>query len=251
MTRSCIVLVALLALAPTAHSQSAASPADTSRRWTVGSVNVRAGGSQLGLAELNSSLARGGHPTFANQLVMYGLSGSVRFGRASVGVTGESSLPVNRTTESWLTRLSAGGATIDAAFALIDARGLVLSPMASVGVRRTSLHFERRGDFTYDQGLEDPSRGVDLSSRGAIAQYGASAEAHVRTRLTGMLSLSVQAGTTRPFGSMITYAGDNRVTGEPSRATGSFFRIGLGKPLGKRREIMSSASAALLSVIGH
>src|SRR4051812_31169898 len=154
--------LAMTLLARSAHAQeNSDAPKDTAR-WTTGATQVRVGSAHLGLDRLNAGLAENHRPTFSNTLRTLGISTYARRGRLIAGASIEGSLPHRTTDASWTTKLSANTATLDAGYVMLDGSRLMVSAGASVGLRNTSLHFERRGNFTYGDGLEDPARGVDL-----------------------------------------------------------------------------------------
>jgi hypothetical protein len=218
-------------------------------RWTTGSINVQLGAARLGLAELNQSLAANGRPAFSTNVATIGVSGYARFGRMLVGVGGESALPQRELSSGWVSKISFGSATLDAGFALIDRRHLLVYPQLSLGLRKTSLRMERSGDFTYDAGMQDPARGVALSTRSALAGFGLVAESHLSTRRTGAFSIGLRAGVVQPLGSPATSAGESAVTGTPRENAGRYLRLSVGKPIGKRGDVISALSTALLSII--
>lgn len=222
---------------------------DSAPQWTVGATQFRGGSMDLGLERLNADLSRNGRPTFSSSIPSVGVSTYARHGRMLVGASVEGTLSRRGVQDGWVTKLSASAATLDAGMALIDASRFFVYSMASLGLRSTSLHFEHRGDFTYDDGLGDPARGVDLSSRGGIAQLGVSAEWRFDTRIAGRFALAVQMGTTQPLGSPSTSAGENRVSQTPNPTSGRYIRIAFNKPLARRARAFDTAGAALLSML--
>jgi hypothetical protein len=218
-------------------------------RWSTGSLNVQIGTARLGLAELNESMQSNGRPAFSTKVATIGVSGYTRFGRIVLGVGGESALPQREMSAGWISKISFGSAMVDAGIAAIDRPGLLVYPQVSLGLRKTSLRMERSGDFTYDEGVQDPARGVALSSRSALAGFGLVAEGHWTTRRTGSFSVGARAGVVQPFGGPGTSAGESSVTGTPREASGRYLRLSIGKPIGKKRDMMSGLSTALLSII--
>jgi len=241
-------LIAVL-LASSAAAAQEKSTADSSARWTVGATQFRAGGLRLGLGSLNTDLARNGRPVFSNTIPSFGISTYARKGRVLFGASADGSLPRRGAQGGWVTKLAAGSATLDGGLALIDASRTFVYTMLSVGVRSTSLHFERDGDFTYSEGLQDPARGVDLASKGGIAQIGISAERRFEARRLGRFALAAQTGWVKPFGSAATFAGENRVRQTPDQTAGSYIRLAFSKPIAKRGRVMDTLGAALLSTL--
>ncbi len=243
-----ILLSVAVLNAPRAFAQKADLPKDTAR-WTTGATQLRAGSMQLGLDQLNASLVESHRPTFANTVPTLGISTYARRGRLLGGASIDGSLPHRGTDATWTTKLTVSTATLDGGYVLIDGSRLMISTNVSVGVRSTWLHFERRGDFSYDDGLADPARGVDLMSRTGVAQLGLSVERRFELGRVGMFSLVGQGGTMRPFGGPATFAGENRVRGTPEQDAGGYARIAISKPIARGARALDMVSGALLSMI--
>lgn len=249
-SRAALFALAMTALAGDLRSQepfSVAAP-DTAR-WTVGAALVRVGSVQLGLNQLNASLAANGRPTFVNAVPTLGISTYARRGRLIAGASIDGSLPHRAADASWTTKLLVNTATLDGGVVLLESSRATITGVASLGVRSTSLHFERRGDFTYSDGLVDPARGVDLMSKSGMAEVGLNVERRFVSRWPGMFSLVAQTGVTRPFGAAVTFAGENHVRETPGEGAGLFARIGFAKPLGNRGRALDTASGALLAML--
>ena len=139
-------------------------PADSAetrtQSWRLGGAYLRFGTTQLGLGALNDVLTRNGRPSFADGAPMIGFSAHARFGRLLLGATGETSISPRRVDNGWMTRLSAGIATLDAGVAVYERGATMIATTGALGVRRTGLRFESRGDFSYDDGVSNPARGV-------------------------------------------------------------------------------------------
>ena len=237
-------------------------PADTTRAgeaakgdstkvasWSIGSASLRFGTTQLGLSGLNEVLARNGRPSFTNGASMMGFSAYARRGRLLLGATGETSLPNRKVDNGWMTQLSAGIATLDAGVSIYERPSTMIATTASLGVRRTGLRFESRGDFSYEDGVSNPARGVMLSSRSGVAQAALIVEQRMRAPRLGALGVSAQMGISAPFGGASTFAGESRVAGSPAPQSGSYVRIAIGKPLRQRGEALNAVWAALLSMV--
>jgi hypothetical protein len=255
LTNRTVVSVVVIGLA--LSSQRAASQMRTDSmmvervtpRWTTGSINVQLGAAQLGLNDLNKSLTTNGRPAFSTAVATVGVSGNARFGKLFVGAGGESALPQRQLSSGWVNKISFGSAMLDAGVVLIDRPHLAVYPQLSIGIRKTSLHMERVGDFTYDSGIEDPARGMALSSRSALSGFGIVAESRFVTQRTGAFSIGLRAGVVQPWGQPATSAGESRVTDAPRESAGRYLRLSIGKPIGKRRDAVSALSTALLSII--
>lgn len=244
-----------IALAGPARTAIAQDPPDSvivarvSPRWTTGAVNFHLGTAHLGLDELNGALAANGRPDFSADVATLGVSAHARFGRFMIGGTGESALPQRASSPGWRNTISFGSATVDAGIALIDRPRLLVQSQLSLGVRITSLRIDRDGDFSYEDGISDPARGVEMSSLTALGGIGVVAELRLATRGMGAFSIGMRAGVERPLGGPATLAGENSVTGSPRESAGPYLRLSLGKPIARRREIMSALSTAMLALL--
>lgn len=238
--------LALSVVTPGPAGDSAKTPS-----WSIGSAGLRFGTTQLGLDGLNAVLTRNGRPSFTNGASMMGVSAYARRGRLLLGATGETSLPNKHVDNGWMTQLSAGIATLDAGFAVYERGATMIATTASLGIRRTGLRFESRGDFSYDEGVSNPARGVMLSSRSGVAQGGVVVEQRLRAPRIGALAVSAQFGISAPFGGASTFAGESRVMGTPTPQSGTYVRIAMGKPLRQRGEALNAVWAALLSMVAR
>lgn len=246
---SCITLSLSLATDTTRAKPSADSATTRTQSWRLGAAYLRFGTTQLGLSAINDVLTRNGRPSFAEGAPMIGFSAHARMGRLLLGATGETSISPRRSDNAWMTQLSAGIATLDAGVAVYERGATMIATTASLGIRRTGLRFESRGDFSYDDGVSNPARGVMLSSRSGVAQTGLLVEQRMRAPRIGALSLSAQLGISVPFGGASTFAGESRVVGSPAPASGTYVRVAVGKPLGKRGEALNAVWAALISMV--
>jgi len=220
--------------------------------WSTGAAYLRFGTTQLGLGALNDILTRNGRPSFTDGARMIGVSAHARIGRRLLlGATGETSIGRRRVDNGWMTQLSAGVATFDAGVALYERSTTMIAATGSLGTRRTGLRLEAQGDFSYDEGVSNPARGVTLSSRSGVAQGGLLMEQRLRAPKIGALSLSAQVGVSVPFGGASTFAGESRVAGTPTQQSGTYLRIAIGKPLRQRGEALNAVWAALLSMIAR
>jgi len=218
-------------------------------RWTTGSITVQSGGARLGLGELNATLTANGRPAFSTNVATFGLSGYARFGRLVLGGSSETALPQRRSSAGWRSTVSFGSAMLDAGYAIVDVPRLLVYPQVSLGLRQTSLRLERSGNFSYDDGVNDPARGVAMSSLGVLSGLGVVAEMRLATRLTGAFAIGLRAGLVQPLGGAATLAGESNVTGTPREGTGRYLRLSIAKPIGKRRDTLGALSTAMLSLL--
>ena len=230
------------------NSQTDAS-GDRTAQWTTGATYFHVGAASLGLDRLNADLLRNGRPTFSNNVVTLGISTQARTGRLLYGASIEQGLPRRALENDWVTKLAAGGASLDAGLAIIETSNSLIYSTVSLGMRSTSLHFERRGGFTYSEGLQDPARGLDLSSRTGLVVFGVTGERHFDTHRVGMFTLAVQAGIARPLGAPSTFAGENHVEETPGQTSGRYIRLAFGKPLAARGSALETAVGALASMV--
>jgi hypothetical protein len=165
-----------------------------------------------------------------------------------IGAGGESALAQRVESPDWISKISFGSATLDAGLAIVDASGTLIAPQVSLGVRNTSLRMHRPGDFTYDQGVQDPARGVAFATREWLLGYGIVAERRLGLG-SRQFSIGVQAGVAQPFGGPATLAGESRVHRTPRQESGRYLRMSIARPIGGRRDISTVVLGALLSMI--
>lgn len=232
-------------------SRSAQGQSDSAKApsWLVGSINVQVGSARLGLAELNASRTSADRPAFSQNVTTIGMTGQARFGRLLLGGGGESALPQRELSPGWVSKISFGSITLDAGVALVDHPRVRMYSTVSLGIRKTKTQMERRGDFSYEDGMQDPARGVTMSSLSALSGAGVVVESYLSTKFTGDISIGLRAGVTRPLGDPSTSAGESSVSGAPREGAGRYLRLSIGKPIGKRRDAMSALSAAVLSLL--
>jgi hypothetical protein len=248
-SRTIAATVVLAVAVQTAAGQTTTDTATVAPKWTTGSFRIEFGADRLGIAALNRTMSANGRPEFDDQLATIGLSGTARFGRVVVGGTGETALPQRNLTAGYINKLWYGTASADLGFVAIETPMFVVYPQASLGVRHRVLKMEQEGDFTYDGAVNNPSRGVSMSTWRAIAGYGIVAEWRTDSRLTGPLSLGVRGGYATPIGGGHTSSGESTVSGTPGEGSGGYVRFSIGKPLGKRRNVASLFSTVLVPLV--
>lgn len=246
-TKAYLSLLLAATVAQSAFAQSG-TPKDTAR-WSIGATQFRTGSMQLGLDRLNQSLAASNRPTFANTVPTFGISTYARHGRLLGGASIDQALPHRATDATWTSKLTVSTTTLDGGYVLLDGSTVMISTSVSIGMHSTSLHLERRGDFTYGDGLDDPARGVDLTSRSGVAQLGLNIGRRFEIGRLGKFALSGQGGLMRPFGGSLTFAGENRVHDTPRQASGSYARIAIARPIASGSRALNMISGALLSTV--
>jgi|GEM_PF-5272922 len=219
------------------------------RSWSTGALSVQFGVDRLGLTELNKTMTANGRPAFASEAGTVGISGYARFGRVLIGGTGETAIPQRELAAGFINKIWYGSAAIDAGYALFNLPMLMVAPQASFGMKHSVLQMERGGDFTFDHGVNDPARGLRMSSWRAMAGYGIVSELRLRTRATGDFSIGLRGGYSTPVGGAHTAAGESAVSGAPSEESGSYLRLSIGKPIGKRRNALSVLSTVLIPLM--
>lgn len=246
-----LLVVLLAAVADPARTLSAQDRVDTvlvkrgTPSWSIGSIEIQLGVTRLGLDELNTLLAANGRPVFPKDAGSISISSHARFGRLMIGGSGEAAAQ-RKLSPGWVNRIWLGSAMIDGGVALIDLPNLLVYPVASLGIRRTSLHMEQSGDLSYVDAVQNPGRGVSLTSLIAVAGIGLVTEFHFNTRPTGDFSIGVRAGYMAPLGGASTSAGESSVSGAPKEKGGQFLRLSVGKPIGKRSSAVGILSTILL-----
>lgn len=252
MSRSCaIAALAVVAASTTVAAQdsTASNRGDSTRRWSIGSVQFRAGRTQLGVESLNADLTRNGRPTFATSASSFGMGGYMRRGRLVVGTSTEMTLPQLRQSGDVRTRLSGRSSSLDVGIALVDRGAMLVYPVASIGFRETKLRIDQDGKFDYGDGLRDPWRSLEISSYSGLAELGIAAERRTRAMKGRPLSVGVQAGIAQPFGGGVAYSGDRAVAGVPRARSGRYLRLAFGMPIHGRGEAFSAIGGSMLGMV--
>lgn len=218
-------------------------------RWSMGSLSIQFGVDRLGLSELNKTMVANGRPAFADDAGTIGLSGYARFGRVLIGGTGETALPRRELAGGFTNRIWYGRAAFDAGYAVIDRPRVMIYPQVSFGLKHSVLQMQESGDFTFANGVNDPARGLAMSSWRAMAGYGLVGELRLSTRSLGAFSIGVRGGYATPVGGARTSAGESSVSGTPSEEAGTYLRLSIGKPIGRRRNALSVLSTVLIPMM--
>lgn len=252
-----LLTLLVLGLAVASRLADCQEPADSvmvaryTPRWTIGAIGVQLGAAHLGLGELNGTLTANGRPAFSTDIATFGLAASARFGRIALGGSSESALPQRASAAGWVNRISFGSATLDAGYVVLDGARFVVQPQLSLGVRYSSMRLEQRGDLAYEDGVRDPARSLDMTTMHAMAGVGIAAELRLSTRTTGAFAIGIRAGITRPLGSPAAWSGERAVTGAPRESDGRYLRLAVSRPIGRRREIVSTLSTAMFSLLAQ
>lgn len=244
-----------LAVAAIIPHPAAAQDADsvmvarTIPRWSSGAISFQVGAAHMGLNAFNDAMTANGRPAFSTDAATVGVAGYARFGRLVIGGSGETALPQRKSSSGWNNRVTFGSATFDAGVAVLDQPRVHVQSFASFGLRTTSLRMEQRGDLVFTDGVRNPARNLELSSINALAGAGVAAEVRFATQRTGAFSLGIRAGFARPLGGPSMRAGESTVSGAPREAAGQYLRFSISKPIGRRREVTSALSTAILSLL--
>ncbi len=217
--------------------------------WNTGSLSVQFGVDRLGLTELNKTMTANGRPAFASEAGTVGISGYARFGRVLVGGTGETAIPQRKLGAGFINKIWYGTAAFDAGYAVVNHPMLLIYPQASFGMKHSVLQMEQGGNFTYSNGVNNPARGLRMSSWRATAGYGLVSELRLRSRTAGDFSIGIRGGYATPVGGAHTAAGESSISDTPSEEAGAYLRLTIGKPIGKRRNALSVLSTVLIPLM--
>lgn len=226
------------------------APSDSGQAWDSGSVALRVGTAHLGISELNQLMARNGRGSLPSDVATIGFTAHRRLGRFVLAGEADWALPRSRSDNGMRSALSQQSFSVGVGLVIVEVGGISIFPVGSVGLRRAALSMQEIGDFTFDEGLANPGRGVEMSSLGGIARTGLTAERRFAFGRTGPFSISVEGGVARPFGGTWTTAGENRVTAVPGEKSGSFFRLGIGRPLGKGTDFGGRLGGLIGAIFG-
>jgi hypothetical protein len=225
------------------------SPADSvSRRFTVGATQMTAGYVQFDFGDLDSRMAAAGLPRATSAAATIGFGGDVRKGRLLIGAGYQSLLTRNNANALYRTRISGSYGLVDVAYAVVGGRQLTVYPVVGVGATHLSINVKERGDFDFDDGLQRPGREISLSGIAPLVHTGILIERRIDRR-GSEYSVSLRGGITRNIGTQSWASADNKVTDGPGGIRGSYVRLAVSKPIGRRRDSVLPIAGALVQTV--
>jgi hypothetical protein len=234
------VLIVLLAVARVAPAQRKSAADTVTPRFTIGSTQVVAGYARFDFADLDARIAAAGLPSVARSAATVGIGTDIRSGRLLLGIGFQSLITRDHRDAAYRMRLAGRYTLLDAGIAALQTSGWSVYPLAGLGLTSLQVSVRERGDFTFDEALERPSRELGMSGLGALAHAGLLIERRFHRR-DAEYAIALRAGVTRSFGSQAWTSDANRVAGGPSGLRGSYVRLAFSRPLRARRDAMATA----------
>lgn len=248
-TKSLFTLALLTTVAAHAADAQKKSPADTvTPRFTTGSTQMVAGYVKFDFADLDARMAAAGLPRAASGAATLGIGTDVRSGPYMVGIGFQSLISQDHSDDSYRTRLAGLYTLVDFGFALANTKGWSVYPIVGLGASSITVNVRERGSFTFDEGLQRPTREVGMSGLGALAHGGILIERRLQ-RGESEFALGLRAGMTRGFGSQAWTSDANKVDGGPSGLRGYYARLVFSRPLRHRRDALMPAAGTVAQVV--
>ena len=249
MTRTSLI-IALLAstLGSAAHAEA---PADSVKpTFSLGSTHMALGFARHNLSSLNARMAAAGLPTAASSTPTIGIGADIRSNRLMLGATYQSLLTRNRSAAGHRTRSSGSVSLFDAGFAVVKTRRLAVYPLVGIGAAHLSLNIKELGDLSFDDALLGPSREMGLSGTAALMHTGLLVE-RTFDRKKSQMVISLRAGMSKSIGNQRWDSDENRVSDGPVGLRGSYVRLALLRPIGRRRDSMMPMAATLVQALAR
>lgn len=127
-----------------------------------------AGTNLIDIGALNSELEKKGYPKLSESFFSSGGGGCGRIGRVIIGGEGYGLIGEKTTSESYEISIGAGCGFFDIGFIAISYGDLMVYPIFGLGGGGLSLTIKERGTPSFDEILESPKRGVEISTGGLL-----------------------------------------------------------------------------------
>lgn len=229
----------------------ASAPSDSVKpRFTIGSTQMAIGYARHDFAALNSRMAAAGLPRVANAAATIGIGADLRMDRLLLGATYQSMLTRNRSDDAFRTRSSGSISIFDFGVAAVKTGRLSVYPLVGVGAAHLTLNIKELGDFTFDDGLASPRREMGMSGSVALAYAGVLVEQKFG-RKDSEFAIALRAGMAKSFGSQRWDSDENRITDGPAGMKGSYVRLAMSKPIGKRRDAALPMAGTLVQALAR
>lgn len=239
-----LVVAQLLASTPLtlAVAQTTAVPDSSNGAGATVSVRVGAGYTHFNFDDLNSRLAVAGLPKLGSHHATFGIGADVRAKRLILGAGWQSLVTRTANADPYRTMVNGGVGLLDAGVVLVKRGPFIAYPSVGLGGRVVSINVQERGDFSFDDGLSQPRRAVDLAGIAFVYDLGAGAE--WRVSRTVPLAITARAGIVRNIGAEHWYSESGKVHGGPRAARGSYVQLGVATAVPVRSVGRSVAGAA-------
>lgn len=218
MTRTTALLAALALLALLAGAPGPASGQDGGRLY------FSAGLQTLEIDELNDRLEADGLPTFDDRPVTLGVGLDRQSGSWLLGAEVAMLLAEEETGGGFERSLDGRLALLEAGYVVPLAGGLRVYPLAGVGLSDLSLTTSQEGSVPFDDLLEGPGPGSEVTTGGFVLQPGLGLDL-----VAGGLTVGLRGGWTFSPGEAEWEAADVTVDGGPDVGMeGPFLRASVG-----------------------
>lgn len=208
----------LAALALLAAASAPASGQDGGRLY------FSAGLQTLEIDELNGRLEAAGLPTFDDRPVTLGVGLDRQSGSWMLGAEAVMLLAEEETADGFERSLDGRLALLEAGYVVPLAAGLRVYPLAGVGLSDLDLTTSREGSVPFDDLLEGPGPGSEVTTGGFVLQPGLGLDL-----VTGGVTVGVRGGWMFSPGEADWEAADVTVEGGPDVGMeGPFLRASVG-----------------------
>ena len=226
-----------------ADTADAARPLAPRPRVRVGAAYLAAGGNALPLAALDTrlraaglpgtpagaaSLGSGAYAVFARRLVV-GASGHVLVGRRTAHA-------------GWTTRVGGGYALGELGLAAVATPRTLLAVTGGFGASRVTAKLRPEAGGRFDSVAVTPRRSLELGSHTMLAHAGFLVDHALRWPGRRTVLVGLRAGWMGDVGDSRWRADDAALAGGPTIAPrGTYARLTVGAPLGRRRDALLPA----------
>jgi hypothetical protein len=217
-------------------AMSAQTPKDSVKpRFSVGSTHTIVGYTRFSLPDLDARMAAAGLPRIASSALTVGIGADIRRGRALAGAAFQSMVTRDHKDEAYRTRLSGNYSLFDLGYAVVRSRSTSIYPIIGIGTTHMSINVKSRGDFSFDDGLDSPTREVGMTGVTALGHVGMLVERRF-ARGESEMAMTLRVGAMRSLGSQSWMAEESRIDGGPKTIRGTYARLGFSKPIRTRRD---------------
>lgn len=251
MTRTTLAtatLVALLGHATAAIGQEKTASDSLAPRFSVGSTQMTSGFVRLSFPSLDSRIDAAGLPRASGATASFGLGTDIRMRRFLVGGGFQTLLPRSNSDAAYRARVSGSYTLVDAGYAAVSSGSWSVYPVGGVGVTHLRLTVRERGDFTFDEGLDRPSREMTMSGTAAVVHAGLLIE-HRFHRNNREYALTLRGGMTRSIGRQLWLSDGSSVDNGPSGIRSSYLRLSFARPIRRRTDGVVHAAATALQAL--
>jgi len=134
------------------------------------------GGTAIDLGDLNSELKDSGYPKFEENFFAFGFGAHAMINRVILGMEGASTVARTASNDEYEVSLQAGYGFFNVGYVVFSPADLDVYPLFGLGGGAIRLDIREKGDFSFDDILDDPKRSSHLSTGGFMAQVALGAD---------------------------------------------------------------------------